>query len=300
MVMKNNVNLSAIICICVLLLTSLNLGTLAQSGKMFDCFELQRLAQDCYYQANFVDAAQIELKRYQCSGDNEALYNAAQMFAMQNNADSAFYYLEKAVESDSSMYRLTKGTFFNLVEDFRWRQITEKQLIKFEMKFGHIKCRDIALLLCDMLVKDDAYHELIAIKPDMADSLWALKKVVNAELLKEIKQITDSIGWPKISEVGVEFSMAPFMVVLHSGDLEVMRYYLKMIRKSVRKQDALPMTYAYLIDRIRLREKRKQLYGTQMTALGKYVDINSVTNVRNINKRRERMGLSPCYLFYTP
>lgn len=112
---------------------------------------------------------------------------------------------------------------------------------------------------------------------------------VNTENLKKI--IAD-IGWPTISKVGVKSSKVAWLLAQHADhDIAFQKLALHLIREAVKLNDVEPKEVAYLTDRIRLKEGRKQIYGTQFTKKnGDFIPL-PLQDPERVNVRREKFGL---------
>ena len=102
-------------------------------------------------------------------------------------------------------------------------------------------------------------------------------------------------GFPKTSIYGAKASNAAFLIVQHSN-LAMMQKYFKTIKKLAAKNEAALPNVALMEDRILMRKKKKQLYGTQYvsatTATGTdTMYVYAIKDIKNIDKRRKKMGL---------
>ena len=200
--------------------------------------------------------------------DKKVYYDIAAAYAAQHKPDSAFQYLSVAAAADSGMFRITDGIFHELQKLPQWKDFVDHELAEYEAKFGSIPRRDIALKLCEMGISDQAFFSLMAFYPDSASHYMDKRGPINESNLKMLEEIVNEMGWPTYSLVGFEFSSSAFLVVQHADDVQLQKYYLKMIRKAVQGHDFSKQSLAYLTDRIRIKQGKKQLYGTQM----EYVD----------------------------
>lgn len=66
-----------------------------------------------------------------------------------------------------------------------------------------------------------------------------------------------------------------------------------MIRKAPRNNDFSKQSMAYLVDRIRIKEGKKQLYGTQMEYVDGELVMAPVSRPYHLDKRRIKMELEP-------
>ncbi|MFI2285730.1 DUF6624 domain-containing protein [Nocardia beijingensis] len=65
------------------------------------------------------------------------------------------------------------------------------------------------------------------------------------------------------------------------------------MRQSVAEGKADRVHLAYLDDRVRTREKRPQVYGTQSLGLGGQICLLPIETLGRVNDRRAELGLPP-------
>jgi hypothetical protein len=108
-----------------------------------------------------------------------------------------------------------------------------------------------------------------------------------------LKAIVDRHGWPGRSLVGPEGTHAAWLLVQHAdADLAFQKRCLDLM-KAAPKGEVESKEIAYLTDRVLVAEKKKQVYGTQLTGQGdKYVP-QPIEDEANVDKRRAEVGLSP-------
>jgi hypothetical protein len=100
----------------------------------------------------------------------------------------------------------------------------------------------------------------------------------------QLDVIVRQYGWPTIRLVGAEAAAGAFEIVQHAG-LDYQKKYLPVIREAVANRQAAGPNLALLEDRVRIREGRKQLYGTQTH--------EPIEDPANVDSRRARLGLGP-------
>jgi hypothetical protein len=123
--------------------------------------------------------------------------------------------------------------------------------------------------------------------------LWDEQRVVDRFNQKRLAEIYATIGWPKSSEYGEVATRAAFLVAQHSG-LENMKLYYKSFKAAVEEGEAEKKYFALFDDRIRMFEKRPQLYGSQVffdTETKEY-RFWQIEDEPNVDQRRASMGLS--------
>jgi len=124
----------------------------------------------------------------------------------------------------------------------------------------------------------------------------ALQKMlrIDKENREWLKGIVKKHGWPGKTLVGSDGAKAAFLLVQHaSRDLPFQKQCLKLMQ-SAPKGEVAPADIAYLFDRTRLAEKKKQRYGTQVELKnGKWVVEGEVEDPEHLDQRRKEVGLPP-------
>lgn len=120
--------------------------------------------------------------------------------------------------------------------------------------------------------------------------LWSDIDKFNTELLKiYIKEW----GWFKISIFDKKTEQNAWLLVQHADhDLSFQKNVIVILEKLLKESETSPQNYAYLTDRISIKEKQTQLYGTQGECIGKGVwKPFTIENEIEVDKRRESVGL---------
>jgi hypothetical protein len=126
------------------------------------------------------------------------------------------------------------------------------------------------------------------------DNLWKIIKEKDSINILKIQAILDKYGWIGEDKIGEAANETLFYVVQHA-DLKIQQKYLPMMREAVKKNNAKKKNLAYLEDRVRLGEGKKQLYGSQLLLdekTGEYYP-ESLEDPGNVDKRRAEMQLGP-------
>ena len=119
-------------------------------------------------------------------------------------------------------------------------------------------------------------------------------RYVDSLNIKTVTAILDKEGWLGPDKVGMEGSLAIFLVIQHS-DIKVQEKYLPMMHKAVKLGKASAANLALLEDRILVTKFGKQKYGSQIgqnPQTGDYY-IFPIEDEENVNKRRASIGLQP-------
>ena len=108
-------------------------------------------------------------------------------------------------------------------------------------------------------------------------------------------EILDEFGWPGFSLAGEDGAKAAWLVAQHAiGEPTLQRRCLALLQSAVEAGDAPPYQAAYLEDRIRVFEGRKQLYGTQVDYGPDGTPRPSpIEDPDGVDERRSAVGLEP-------
>jgi len=110
---------------------------------------------------------------------------------------------------------------------------------------------------------------------------------------KDFKKVFKEIGYIS-SEYGKEVQLAAFLIVQHmpKNDTSFMKNYLSLMKDDLKNIN--PLNYAQLVDRVRIYEEKKQLYGTQFTSIEgerNTYRLHKIYNSKEVDKRRKEIGL---------
>lgn len=112
---------------------------------------------------------------------------------------------------------------------------------------------------------------------------------------KRMQEIVNEIGWPTISKVGKKASNCAWLLVQHA-DLNVpfQKRCLRLLKRAGGREVSRA-NIAYLEDRVRVNENRKQLYGTQyyMNKQKTAYIPRPIENPGTVESRRKRAGFGP-------
>ena len=90
-------------------------------------------------------------------GEYNNTYNLACAYALMHKKDSAFYYLNKALKSNSSLWALADNDLLSLTKDKRWGIIEEQQLAKYQKEKIKLKNPVYAKQLLQLIMKDQSF-----------------------------------------------------------------------------------------------------------------------------------------------
>lgn len=240
----------------------------------------------------------VELYRIQYQNDpadNFNTYNYACALSLTRNVDSAFHYLDLAIANDTNAQAFNDADFYFLLEDPRWDSLQNVMIERIEKKYGVYENVELTKELWTMKIKDQAfyYHVFKAKNEYTKSAIWELKTLLNNQNLERLEEIIETYGWPTISMVKGNAAGTVFLIIQHA-DLETQKKYLPVMRAAADKGEANWSSLALLIDRIEIREGRKQIYGSQIIRNedGSF-NLDKLIEPEYVNQRRLSVGLGP-------
>lgn len=116
---------------------------------------------------------------------------------------------------------------------------------------------------------------------------------IDAKNMPRLKQIVAEIGWPRVSRVGSDGAHNMWLLVQHmDADTAFQKDCLARMSALLEKGEALGDDFAYLTDRVRVAEKRLQVYGTQWFRNAKGVlEPRAMEDEKEVDARRKKVGL---------
>jgi hypothetical protein len=106
--------------------------------------------------------------------------------------------------------------------------------------------------------------------------------------------ITAECGWPDAQRFGARAAQAAFLIVQHSGNVELMSDALPCIEADARAKRIHGDQYALLYDRLNLRLHGKQRYGSQLTTApdGSF-SLDPLEDPDKVEELRKELGMEP-------
>lgn len=202
------------------------------------------------------------------------IYQMATHLALTNQADSAFYWLQrwlKMPETDKILL-LHDPDLQALHRDKRWAGIA----FFVKESYKQYKKPDLAFQWENLYCLDQLYRSLendFNAEKDCTPAVLDSGFVSNtdnamrmqAANLAEMEKLLGTSGWPSPDEVGYRAAGTPALVVVHSDTL-TMRRYLLIFQKAIAEGKIAKNWYATLYDKLQVREGKPQRYGTQLCA----------------------------------
>lgn len=264
--------------------------------KVSHSHEVQKIQADSLYGVgNLIDAKVLYKQIWDCCKERDVSYQLAKSHALTAKKDSAYYYLNYALEGDTGLYRLFSGEFIRLLNDSDFDNIINEQLRKYQIQQGEFLQPGIARELYLAKIKDGAYYYHLSAYPDSVKKYEELKRNLNRENLEMLDELVGSHGWPSVSEVGFEVLPSAFFIIQHADSVQTIQRYLPYIERAVDQGDLDKYFLAYMMDKIDYRLGEYQQFGTQMSydSLNALYYLHKVVEPVNLNKRRAEMNLEP-------
>ena len=258
-------------------------------------------ANKLYETKDYKMSTDLYSKAFKIESNNPShLYNGACASSLAGNTKKAFKWLNLSIEKGwTNLRHLNSDTDLqNLHSKKEWGKTIEK----LEKKLALIEANFDKPLQAELLTiydEDQKYRKQIheTLKKFSDDSkemqdLWKMTLHNDSINLLKVKKILDEKGWVGKDKVGAQANSVFFLVIQHS-DLETQKKYLPMMREAVTKGNASASSLALLIDRIEIREGRKQIYGSQIGTKPntKTQYVLPLIDPDNVDKRRSEVGL---------
>lgn len=222
--------------------------------------------------------------------------------------DTAFFFLNLALQDDSTLTALYDPDFLSLINEPKWEKIEDVQIEKFEAKNGPIKNQVFARELFRMIIKDQGfmyvgnierrkymqnggYFSTPAIFP-----VLAMEEKNHAENEQKLFQLLDKYGWPTTSLV-TEYAAAGAALIINHSNHETRAKYFPMLEKAFKQGEAQPLRYAKMRDRLLVEEGEQQLYGTQWDFENSEKVPFPIKEPEYVDKRRAEIGLGPLHVY---
>ena len=218
--------------------------------------------------------------------------------------DTAFYFLNYALQNDSTLEALYDPTFLSLIESPKWEKIEKTQFKKYEAKNGAIRNKPFTRELFRMIIKDQGfmYAGNIERKKYMQNGgyfrtpaifpVLAMEEKNHAENEKQLFKLLDKYGWPTASSV-TEYAAAGAALIINHATHEVRAKYFPLLKTAFKKGEAQPLRYAKMCDRLLVEEGKEQRFGTQWKFEGKMRVPYPIEEPEYVDKRRAAIGLGP-------
>jgi hypothetical protein len=234
------------------------------------------------------------------------IYNLSCVYAIVENRDSAFYFLNLSRRMDTTLLFLSDPDMYSLIQDPRWEEIKKEQTDAYEKRNGKFANRTLTLELWEMHMKDQAFFRpllvcdfKLGVSEQVHDSLTKIYQPLWENNARELIEIIQKSDWPKESEVGVRAAGTAFLVLQHA-DHETRKKYEPLIEAAANAGEAKWTNVAMLIDRICVEENKPQIYGSQVrfNKITKLYEPEPISDESNLDIRRKKVGLGTAANYY--
>ncbi len=123
-------------------------------------------------------------------------------------------------------------------------------------------------------------------------SILASMRAIDDANTERMRAIVRRHGWPGPKLVGRDGTEAAFLLVQHAN-LGFQKKMLPLVEKAYKRKELSGQSYALLLDRVLVGEKKRQVYGTQAKLKGKEFVPDPIKDEANVDKRRAAIGLPP-------
>jgi hypothetical protein len=140
----------------------------------------------------------------------------------------------------------------------------------------------------------EAFIERVGRKSAQGDSATKAMTAADAPLIKRVRLIISTSGWPRRDRVGDDGAHAAWLVVQHAPS-DVQRSLLPLLQRAVQKGQARASDLALLEDRVRVAQGKLQRYGSQMRSSptpGPPL-LEPIEDEPCVDRRRASVGLEP-------
>jgi hypothetical protein len=235
------------------------------------------------------------------SNVSDDYYYAVKVALLNKDEDFAFKWLNDYTKIDS--YRSideikADSSLFKLHNNQKWEEFLKeltKQNSYREQKYNQVLKKELdQIYFDDQDIRIKYVNEMENPNTDTSklDSMMKIMIKVDSINLRKITTILDKYGWLKSSEVGEKANTSIFGVIQHA-DLKTQQKYRPLLEKAFNEGNLPRNYYAQFEDRLKYRETKEQIYGTQYGTKpnSKEIFILPLIDPDNVDKRRLAIGL---------
>lgn len=230
-------------------------------------------------------------------------FKAAKAFALAEQRDSAFIYLEKLCKQQYINYlKLATDTAFSTIKQASQKWVDILSCIKSN-KNSFAPVQNLAwsnyldtIYQSDQAIRKDFMRTASALGWDSKEAKAYLPQMRSIDSVNQIKveRFINTYGWRGQDELGSQGNSTLFIVIQHS-DSTVQNRYIPVLREAVMQKKARAEDLALMEDRLSMSKFGYQIYGSQIAqdpTTKKFI-IQPINDEKNVNKRRARVGLQP-------
>lgn len=117
-------------------------------------------------------------------------------------------------------------------------------------------------------------------------------KTVDDKHVARLREIISQYGWPTFSMVGPKAANNAWLIAQHGGK-EFLHETLPLMKAALDKGEMVGGNYALSVDRTRIQDGLKQLYGSQFDTKGDKCEPLPIEDPEHVEERRKAIGLGP-------
>ena len=283
----------------LLLLGALAVSVQAQ-GQTFESLVAQANAADD--SAHYHAARTLYLRAYGVSGFDPTMLALASISAARGREYRiAFDLIRRAMREgylrrDFVAYIERDSAFTSLRRQPQWAATHNDALSRIAKLDTTLRAELLHLAELDQRNRAGigAFIDRVGRQSAQGDSALKAMTAADEPLLKRVRAIISSSGWPHRDRVGDDGAHAAWLVVQHAP-ADVQKSLLPLIRNAVLQGQARASDLALLEDRVRVAEKKPQRYGSQMrySPNGGPSTLEPIEDEPCVDRRRASVGLEP-------
>jgi len=142
------------------------------------------------------------------------------------------------------------------------------------------------------MAKEDQEVRKRWIKDQQNETLKSEMAAIDAKHVARLREIVKENGWPGTALVGFNGMNDAWLIAQHGGK-EFLHEMLPLMKAAVEKHDLDASLYATSVDRVRIQDGQKQLYGSQFDTKNGKCEPQPIEDAEHVEERRRAMGLTP-------
>ncbi len=227
------------------------------------------------------------------------IYGIAIAYSLLGNIDSAYYYLDKYVNTSLDDKAIFVDKNLDTLKHYtnRWNTLVKKIEQGYVENIGVIKDTNLAIRLFYLGIEDQKYRIILDVLEQYSEEDGVKDEASHYAMQDTCIKIIYNYGIPTISMVG-KYASDQFFFILQHTESKTQNKYYKLVKKAWKRGNFDSISYAMFTDRALMSSNKKQIYGTQIiktTNDKKYPNqfyLYPVKDFKNVNKRRKDMGFT--------
>ena len=143
-------------------------------------------------------------------------------------------------------------------------------------------------------VEDQADRDQVARAVTNTDTVF-LKRLVATDSARSIwlREVIRKYGWPGRALVGDSAAKAAWLILQHTQLPGFQEEMLPVLESASQRGDIPKQEVALLIDRVRVRQGKGQIYGGSFSIKDGKLVADSIDDIAHVDERRATVGLPP-------